>query len=290
MSSDLENLKACKKASDALFSQIDANQKLTNYYNDVTMKQYESDHLTWQNKHTDWKTSHDDWKRRYDTEKSQYANARKDGSCNAASFCPNSNCPSGYTDDGSVTGLQSNCDICVWFFGEICTKTGCHKSCKPDDQNLNKHMTDWLESNKEPSEPMNEPKIPSQPQLNLTPASVSCCANISNIVGSTVTDSQISQLNQCTQSIAKQIDEAESDKPTPTVKSPENSTPTVESPDNPTPTVKDPENSTTYVKDPDNHNISEPKGMTMKTKVMIIVAVVVCLSLSSLLSILITSD
>ena len=196
----LATLQECKRALDRFTTVLDANQKLINYYNNIELVEYKTYSDDYDTRKQNSANNLIDWQQRYDNEKNSYLTVRVNGDCAAAGICSQSTCPSGYTDDGRISGWQANCDI--WG-----VKTGCAKSCQPDYENVTNHMNNWKNSNPTPTFTEIKKESPTTPGLNTTPIQINCCANVSTVLGSTVTNTQITQINKCSQEVNNKLSE-----------------------------------------------------------------------------------
>lgn len=207
----LATLQECKRGIDQLTAVLDANQKLMDHYNQVDLVEYKTYSNDYDARNKNFKNNLDEWQTKYKNEKDSYNLVRVNGSCNPAWFCANSNCPTGYTDDGTVTGSHGNCNVPG--FGE----TGCAKSCQPDETKVNVHMNLWesglitffgkIPPNPKPTFTEIKKPTPTVPGINTTPIQINCCANISTVVGSTVSDTQLTQINKCSEEVNNKLSE-----------------------------------------------------------------------------------
>ena len=183
---------ACESAASNLASAVNQYQQAIQYN--------ESENSLYTNEENTYTANLQNWQKSHDAFQSNLQGKRQNGNCIAAGFCPNSNCASGWQNDGSVSGTQSNCQICA---GKLCGNTGCQVQCKLSDDSVNSEMNQWLSQNP-------APKIPSKPVLNNPnppSANIQCCnIGISNVSGNNVNISNIQQ--QCSQNISKNISAA----------------------------------------------------------------------------------
>lgn len=246
--SQLASACSCQNSSKAL------DKALKDY--DNQLEQYNTQSAAY----TKYQNDLQDWQGRYDREKSSFSNQKQGGTCSAGWNCGNSNCPTGWTNDGSVSGAQGNCQIC---FGIICANTGCSVSCRPDDQNIANHMSDWVNSNPKPSV-VSQPSQPSAPSGN----NIQCCSQLfQNITANSANFDNIKQ--QCTQQIQNAINDASKPPPQPT----------------PTPTVPTPTPTSTLTNSKNQANSTDSiviMGQSVKkTTLYIIIGVIVVLLIVS---------
>jgi hypothetical protein len=221
-STDLEALQACKDTAQRLSTLIDANQKLTDYYNTVTLVKYNTDHDDWDKKRKAWVTKHDDWiNLRGDYSKfkdKDFQNVFWNRECwGKTSGCYGNINPSDwhcgrdanddkkfpYAWDWKATGNIKDCGGSNGW----CSAWGGYDhqtfECKRSQDSINNANNDY--KNNEPLFNDKEPNVPQKPLLNSSNVSVTCCANKNNIIGSDVSQTTITQVNNCLGNLDSQI-------------------------------------------------------------------------------------
>lgn len=163
------------------------------------------------------------WNTRYQAIRDNLAKQRQDGSCAAAGNCGNSNCPSGWVNDGSVHGWQGNCDICL---GILCAQTGCRVKCRKPDDVLDREAREGASTTVVKGQgggviqtPKPDPYVvpaftetdPGEVQLDNTPLTIGCCNTVTTIMGSELKDSDIKQQNDCLGNLQNTYQQAEKD-------------------------------------------------------------------------------
>jgi len=186
-----ENLQACNDAVNVMIATSTANKNATNY-NDIIDNEWGAAHDVWENK----KKANEDAQTNWDNRKKEIfiskgndrQNTRNTSIISYAYWCTD-DYGSGWTDAGnqpsSTLGQNfrscKKTDILRWSEAEA--QVISEKGARPGDFNdpePKKNEGEYVHQNND------------QPLGTIT-----CCANISNIIGSTLNDTQLKQLNNC---------------------------------------------------------------------------------------------
>lgn len=194
-------LDACKEGIALITAQQKANEALSTDYNN-RLRDWEARKTTFNgtreaNKSARGKAQQD-WDTRYDQ---WYRNRREVYNAGCGLCGSNPGCPGGSNDVGN-DGCKTNCVDTL--FGRACTD-GCNRRCQRNDETSRNEATNNT-NNERGAKPgnFNDPEFseqqPTEPQQNQTPINIACCANVTSIVGSDVSDTTINQANDCLKS------------------------------------------------------------------------------------------
>lgn len=224
------NIAECKKGIEIAEARLKSNNEL--------LKSREKDREAWRNRKNTHNAHHEQervnrenaikkWQAKYDQIRDSLSKQRQDGSCAAAWNCGNSNCPSGWINDGSVHGTQGNCDICL---GIACAQTGCRVKCRKPDDVLDREAREITASQPlkfpwgevglglgYPKPDKYDPPAftetePGDIQLDNTPLTIGCCNNIATILSSDLKDADIQQQSECLGNLQQQAGKATPEK------------------------------------------------------------------------------
>ena len=198
---ELQKLTACKDAMVCYSKIINYNDQIIQF-NGSQKELLKASLAAWRNREEVARRVQKEWDNRKAEFKRSIESERQRGSCAAAWHCANSNCPSGWVNDGSVHGAQGNCPIC--FMG-ICADTGCSINCKKADDVVEREATNQTirEKGQRPADfSEREPKQEDFPltEQNQTSINMNCCSNYMNVTGSAKENIQ-----SCQQEIQQRI-------------------------------------------------------------------------------------
>jgi hypothetical protein len=291
---ELAKLEACKKAAEQVKALIDSNQKLIDNYNNVTKVKYYTNLDAYKEKkkaadnlHNDWQATrgnYEKWKNK------DFQNEFWSKECwGKPSGCWGDITPSDwhcgaeaavdkkypYGWDWKATGERQDCG---W---KVCATHQTFK-CKRSQESINQANNDW--KNDEPRFTDPEPVLEKEPTQNASSVNVSCCANLTNIIGSKLDNSSIKQTNDCLMSIQQDIQQV---KYTPsTTETPAPAPTTTSAPAPTTTSAPAPASTTTTTSALALDTTTEPESKITKMIPFIIVFIVIvscCLVLISIL-------
>jgi hypothetical protein len=189
-------LDTCTNGLNQLKAIVRSNQVLVDAYNtdkanyktsyDAQLTTYNTNKQTRQNAQTDWDNKRDAIK----TDLRDVTKGAGRGLCGT-----NPGCPSG------------------WHWYQNDNKLDCEQICKRNVDTLdNDSNTQAVNDNGNRPSDFNDPQPqnnpPTPPAQNTTNVQIKCCANLTNIIGSEITDSTISQQNSCMESLKTQLNQA----------------------------------------------------------------------------------
>lgn len=190
-------LDACQNGIALMTAQQKSNQVLVNDYN--------RRHLAWearrntanqvrnQNK-INRQNAKDDWDNRRQNNKNEAANDRENAGCGLCGSNPR--CRADWAWVGSHR--------CAWLGSQ------CENECRRTSENVEAEAdrrTGGSEPHVYDDPPFSEGE-PAPSQQNTTPINISCCANVLNVVGSDVNQTQINQQNDCLSSKTQALADA----------------------------------------------------------------------------------
>lgn len=188
----------CNAGLDQIKAMIKSNQALVEDFNKrhtAWQSKRDTANSNWNNNNTTRQNSQRDWDTKRDNIYNDKGNDRKvtggAGCQSHADWCTN-DFGTGWTDDGDENH--------AWENGNCCCRH--HRRCKKTDQQrkdeANQQTKD--EMGERPGD-YNEPHFsetePQPPSQNLTNINMTCCANVQNIIGSSVSQSNLDQQNSC---------------------------------------------------------------------------------------------
>ena len=203
-------LKACEDGIALIRAQQKANQVLVDDYNKRTQ-----DVQSKRDKYGVEKKAREDVQRDWDKRKTDIFNGNQEekrwNSCVATWDCDAGKhddwCRNDFGDGWYHSGKDQNCGACG---KHGCTQ--CHGICKKTDDKRWQEASDQTarERGGRPGD-YNEPwpNDAAAIEQNKTPVDIACCANVATIVGSQITDSTLTQQNNCLQSKKDAVTAAE---------------------------------------------------------------------------------
>lgn len=198
----VENQNSCKEGVNTIKEYIQNNikiQQLNNIkideYNSL-YKLYNQEYIRWKDVLiVDWKTKRNDAYNQLKNEYKLWKNCLALGQCNAyqhSDWCVN-DYGTGWEHTGGINGTDSGQDC--W--------AGCRGKCQRTNSKLDFDISQWEIQNPPPIEPLAPVKPVLYPQLNTPDIAINCCDNITNVIGSDLTNTQLDQLNECITNIEK---------------------------------------------------------------------------------------
>ena len=200
MSQLKETLEECKKGIELLRARVKTNGALVEDRN-TRYKAWEARRDAANNKWNEENTNRQNAQRDWDNRKNEIRNhlLAEDKWMGCGGCGTNRGCDGGY---------QFNRN-------EMCGGL-CQSVCRRNWDTAERDADNWIrgERGHRPGN-YNEPKFsegaPDPAQLDTTPITVGCCANQTNVIGSELTDSTITQNNNCLSSLQSKYDKAEED-------------------------------------------------------------------------------
>jgi hypothetical protein len=191
MSNSVQELEACKKASDALATAVQTNIEITNF-NENQSRAAAAAIAVWDNRRVERENAQRDWDNRRNQIKSEKLDEWREGGCGGCGT-------SGKCDGGGWH--EDHVARCGWL------NALCNRKCKRDDGQAEKEANDQTRNERgdRPSN-FNEAKpVDGQGDFyhkNLMPTNtvINCCANIANISGDVSNFAQ-----KCSQQVNQQL-------------------------------------------------------------------------------------
>lgn len=193
MSADQQVCKeALQELKNAIIKNIaisDRNNILKTEYNGLLDAYNNANNMYWSTHLPNWQTAYNDTKKALEDEIKLTYNG---GCISYPEWCTNDFGSIGFTNDGGdLPPIPWSCN---------------HKrKCKRSDSQVSRDLNQWENQNKRPIPPT-KPQEPSYENFILMPqAPINCCSNEINIIASQVTDSDLSQLNNCIATVENTI-------------------------------------------------------------------------------------
>lgn len=186
-------LEACERGVNELIATSKANQAIVDTFNHDTLPQYNSLHDQWKRDKERRIREQQDWDRRRDELMRNKEGERRttgEGINPQAHWCTND-----FGTDWEAEGRMAN-----W------ANVG-RMSCKKTEGTRRREAEN--EAGNRPGDfNQQEPQRPERPAQNESDISISCCANLTQIVASNIDDSVIQQSNDCKSSLQGQYEDA----------------------------------------------------------------------------------
>lgn len=195
---DLQELKKCYEASDKIIEILQANQSIQEQNNDIR-NTYISDHSDWEKKKKRVTDLGNDWDSTLARRKREEEGKDYHQGCSVVGPANSGSCSGDFYENRRDCCHRDGLNTC-WTERKVCRKHG--------------HIIDRDVRNEIGARPVFTDPEPidntgkyTRIATQVVPKENICCPNILNIIGSTVTDSTIEQVNNCKGSAEAAIDE-----------------------------------------------------------------------------------
>lgn len=194
-----EQLQACINGVDKITNLINTNKGIAEF-NDAQKLQYDT---LFKKNGDDYTNAHNDWQNNKNTKytdlKSELLSAQTCGFSDLECR-PHSHdnwCTEHYGQGWYMSGKRENCGV---------SDLGCRANCSRTDDKVNQDLDNWVQNNQEPT--LTSTPTAQHHEQNTSAVDLSCCSNIDNNIGSSLTNVTINQISDCKSSLQTRLSNA----------------------------------------------------------------------------------